>query len=453
MPVTPNVVSKLREIVGEANVITYGDQLKTYAVDGKVPAIAVSPGTIEEVSKIVACANQECIGVIPRGNGTKMGIGGVPERADLILLTGRLNRIKDCDCENLTLSVESGITLNEVQQRLAKEGKGYFLPLDPSYTEKATLGGIIATNSSGPKRFGYGTGRDMITGMKAVLPNGEVVTSGGKTVKNVSGYDMCKLLIGSMGTLGIISEITFNLRPLPEKEATVLLSFKTLEDAGNFIHEVLHSHLLPVAIETLNATAAKRMTSSGSIPPGGNYLVAIGLEGVSESIDRQVAEMGSIGKKHGALEALNLNSGKNHSFWVQLRDFDLGMKKEVPSSISLKANFLISKWTEVLKGFEGIAKGAGLDCSFICHAGNGLLYSYLRADKGNPASLARLVEAFASEAVKNEGNLVVESSPLDVKEKIDVWGAGRADRQIMRRIKEEIDSARILNPGRFVGGI
>jgi glycolate oxidase FAD binding subunit len=453
MPVTPNVVSKLREIVGEANVINNGDQLKAYAVDGKVPAIAVSPGTIEEVSKIVACVSQERIGIIPRGNGTKMGLGGIPEKADLTLLTGRLNRITDCDCDNLTLSVESGITLNEVQKRLAKEGKGYFLPLDPPFTEKATLGGIIATNSSGPKRFGYGTGRDMITGMKAVFPNGEVVVSGGKTVKNVSGYDMCKLLIGSMGTLGIISELIFNLRPLPEKERTLLLSFTTLEETGRFIHEVLHSQLLPVAIETLNATAAKRMASSVAIPPGGNYLAAIGLEGVSESVERQVAEMSNIGKKHGALEALNLNSDKNRAFWVRLRDFGQGMKKEDPNYISLKANFLVSKWTQVLKGFEEIARGAGLDCSFICHAGNGVLYSYLRADKGNPASLSRLVETFASETVRNEGNLVVESSPLDVKERIDVWGSSRTDRQIMRRIKEEIDSARILNPGRFVGGI
>src|SRR3990172_1078638 len=158
MPVTSNVLSKLREIVGEANIINNGDQLKAYAVDGKVPKIAVSPGTVQEVSRVVAYANQEQIAIIPRGNGTKMTMGGIPEKADLTLLTGRLNRITDCDCDNLTLSVESGITLNEVQKRLAKEGKGYFLSLDPPFTEKATLGGIVATNSSGPKRFGYGAG-------------------------------------------------------------------------------------------------------------------------------------------------------------------------------------------------------------------------------------------------------------------------------------------------------
>ena len=187
MAKTDKLISTLKEIVGEANLIKNPDQLKPYSLDGKRPKLVVFPGTIDEVSKIVAYAHQERVTIIPRGNGTKLEMGGIPKKVDLILSTGRLNRITDCDCDNLTLSVESGITLNEVQNRLAKEGKGYFLPLDPSYTDKATLGGIVATNSSGPKRLLYGTARDLIIGTKAIFPNGDVVISGGKTVKNVSG--------------------------------------------------------------------------------------------------------------------------------------------------------------------------------------------------------------------------------------------------------------------------
>jgi glycolate oxidase FAD binding subunit len=195
----------------------------------------------------------------------------------------------DCDCDNLTLAAESGITLNEVQKRLAKEGKGYFLPLDPSYTDKATLGGIVATNSSGPKRLLYGTARDLIIGTKAIFPNGDVVISGGKTVKNVSGYDMCKLLIGSYGTLGIICEMTFKLLPLPEKEATLLFNFARLEEAYGFAREVRNSQFIPSSIETLNAMAVQEMKSPMGMPPNGNYLIAIGLEGVSEGIERQLS--------------------------------------------------------------------------------------------------------------------------------------------------------------------
>ena len=203
MPRTNKMVSPLKEIVGESHIIQDPDKLKAYAIDGKKPKTIVSPGTMDEVSKVVAHANQQHLVIIPRGNGTKMGMGGIPQKMDIILLTGRLNRITDSDCENLTLSAQGGITLNEVQKSLAKVGKGYFLPLDPPFTDKATLGGIVATNSSGPKRLLYGTARDLIIGTKAVFPNGDIVVSGGKTVKNVSGYDMCKLLIGSYGTLGI----------------------------------------------------------------------------------------------------------------------------------------------------------------------------------------------------------------------------------------------------------
>ena len=447
---------KLKEIVGEANVIQDPDQLKAYAIDGKKPKVIVSPKTIQEVSKVVAQANQQRLTIVPRGNGTKMGMGGIPKKIDIILSTSRLNRIMDSDCENLTLSAESGMTLNEVQKSLAKVGKGYFLPLDPPFTEKATLGGIVATNSSGPKRLLYGTARDMIIGTKAVFPNGDIVVSGGKTVKNVSGYDMCKLLIGSYGTLGILCEMTFKLLPLPEKEATLLLSFARLGEADGFAREVRSSQLIPSSIETLNALAVQKMRYSMSMPPNGNYLVAIGLEGVAESIDRQIAEMSEIGRKHGFLEAVTLDSEKHQAFWVSIRDFSQGLTENYPNLISLKSNFLISKSDEMLGSYEMIARELGIECAFICHSGNGILYSYILPGKkfrSKIESFIELIGKMTADAAKNEGNLVIESSPLLIKKKVEVWGQSRSDYQVVRRLKEQIDPAGILNRGRFVGGI
>ena len=455
MPKTDKL-SKLKEIVGEANVIQDPDQLKAYAIDGKKPKVIVSPKTIQEVSKVVAQANQQRLTIVPRGNGTKMGMGGIPKKIDIILSTSRLNRITDSDCENLTLSAESGMTLNEVQKSLAKVGKGYFLPLDPPFTEKATLGGIVATNSSGPKRLLYGTARDMIIGTKAVFPNGDIVVSGGKTVKNVSGYDMCKLLIGSYGTLGILCEMTFKLLPLPEKEATLLLSFARLGEADGFAREVRSSQLIPSSIETLNALAVQKMRYSMSMPPNGNYLVAIGLEGVAESIDRQIAEMSEMGRKHGFLEAVTLDSEKHQAFWVSIRDFSQGLTENYPNLISLKSNFLISKSDEMLGSYEMIARELGIECAFICHSGNGILYSYILPGKkfrSKVESFIELIGKMTAEAAKNEGNLIIESSPLLIKKKVEVWGQSRSDYQVVRRLKEQIDPAGILNRGRFVGGI
>jgi glycolate oxidase FAD binding subunit len=450
------LIPRLREILGEAQVIQDPDQLKAYAVDGKKPKVVVSAKTIDEVSRTVAYASQQHLTIIPRGSGTKMGMGGIPKKVDIILSTSRLNRITDSDCENLTLSAESGITLNEVQKSLAKVGKGYFLPLDPPYTEKATLGGIVATNSSGPKRLLYGTARDMIIGTKAVFPDGDIVVSGGKTVKNVSGYDMCKLLIGSFGTLGILCELTFKLLPLPEKEATLLLSFARIEEADGFVRELRGSQLIPSSIETLSAIAVSKMRYSISMPPNGNYLVAIGLEGVAESIDRQASEMGEMGKKHGALEAVTPGSEKHQAFWGAIRDFSHSLTLEYPNAISLKSNFLISKSGEMLRTYEKVANDFGVDCALICHSGNGILYSYILPGKkfrSKTESLVELIEKLAAEAVKNEGNLVVESSPLLIKKKVDIWGQSRSDYWVARRLKEQIDPIGILNMGRFVEGI
>ncbi len=451
-----NKVSPLKEIVGEPHIIQDPDKLKAYAVDGKKPKTIVSPGTMDEVSKVVAHANQQHLVIIPRGNGTKMGMGGIPQKMDIILLTGRLNRITDSDCENLTLSAQGGITLNEVQKSLAKVGKGYFIPLDPPFTERATLGGIIATNSSGPRRLLYGTARDLIIGTKAVFPNGDLVISGGKTVKNVSGYDMCKLLIGSYGTLGIICEITFKLLPLPEKEATFSLSFAKLEDADGFAREVRSSQLVSSSIEILNSIAVQNMKSSISMPSDGNYLIAVGLEGVAESIDRQISEMSEIGKKYGTLAAMTLTSEKHQAFWIAIRDFSNGLTVNYPNFISLKSNFLISKSGEMLGNYEKIAREFGIDCAFISHAGSGILYSYILPGKNFRSkidSFAELIEKLTAEAIKNEGNLVVEWSPLSIKKKVEVWGRSRGDYIVMRRLKEQIDPAGILNVGRFVGGI
>jgi glycolate oxidase FAD binding subunit len=385
-----------------------------------------------------------------------MGMGRIPKKMHIVLSTNRLNRITDSDCENLTLSAESGMTLNEAQKSLAKVGRGYFLPLDPPFTEKATLGGIVATNSSGPKRLLYGTARDMIIGTKAVFPNGDLVVSGGKTVKNVSGYDMCKLLIGSYGTLGIICEITFKLLPLPEKEATLLLSFAKLEEADGFARDMRSSQLIPSSIEILNATAVQKLKCSMPMPPNGNYLVAIGLEGVAESIDRQISEMSEMAKKHEVLEAVTLDSDKHQAFWVAIRDFSKDLFEDYPNLISLKSSFLISKSGEVLGSYEKIAREFGIDCALLCHSGNGILYSYLlpgRNFRSKIESFVELIGKLTSEAVKNGGNLVVESSPLSIKKKVDVWGQSRGDFLVVRRLKEQIDPSGILNIGRFVGGI
>ncbi|OGP67327.1 MAG: hypothetical protein A2169_03985 [Deltaproteobacteria bacterium RBG_13_47_9] len=455
MPKTDKLFTKLKEIMGESHVIQDPDVIKAYAIDGKKPKAVVFPQTVEEVSKIVVHANRERLAIVPRGNGTKLGIGGIPKKVGIILSTLRLREVTDKDPENLTLSVQSGMTLNEVQLMLTKEGKGFFIPLDPPHSKEATLGGIVATNSSGPKRLLYGTARDLMIGAKSVFPNGDVVVSGGKTVKNVSGYDLCKLMIGSYGTLGILCELTFKLLPLPEKEATVLFPFPSLKQADGFVREMMGSPLIPTSMETLNPTAIRKMGDSLSAL-NTHYLVAIGLEGVSEGVDRQVSDLNKMGKRYGTPNAEVLDSKQQNLFWTAFRDFSQRLAKSDPDVISLKANYLISKHAEILGGYEKMAEEAEVGCALISHSGNGILYAHILPGNSlrlKSGSLIDLIGKMTAKALQHEGNLIVQSAPLAIKKKVGVWGQARDDYRIVRRLKEQIDPANILNPGRFVGGV
>jgi glycolate oxidase FAD binding subunit len=425
-------------------VIQDPDQLKAYAVDGLAPKAVVNPGSVEEVSRLLAYAHLEKLAVVPRGNGTKIAAGGIPGKIDLVLSMLRIHRITEHDIPNLSLSVEAGITLAEVQKKLAGTGKGSFLPLDPPYSEQATIGGIIATNSSGPRRYLYNSARDLLLGLKAVNPNGDVVAFGGKTVKNVSGYDMTKLMIGSWGALGVITEITTKLLPLPEASATLLASFGDLAKAGSMTRKILHSVLLPSAMELMDGKAA------GQLAEKARYLVAFSLEGVGEAVERQVAEIGELAKREGAVDTKVLKGEDDRTFWIRVRDFALSSA----APIILRTNVVISKLPEILGRYETMASGAGIGCALIGHAGNGILTSYiLDCGAAKMGPVVDLIGKFTDEAAKHEGNLIVESSPRDLKERVSVWGRPRSDEAVMRRLKETVDPEGVLNPGRFVGGV
>jgi len=438
------LVSSLKQLAGEANVIQDPDRLKAYTIDGLAPRAVVSPGSVEEISKLLAYANTEKLAVVPRGNGTKMAAGGIPKKLDVVLSMLKLNRITEHDVPNLSLSVEAGITLAQVQKTLTATGKGSFLPLDPPYTEKATIGGVIATNGSGPRRYLYNTARDLLLGLKAVLPTGEIVAFGGKTMKNVSGYDMTKLMIGSWGALGVITEITTKLLPLPEASATLLASFDDLARAGALTRKILHSIFLPSAMELMDERAA------GQLGEKERYLVAFSLEGVGEAVDRQAADIGETAAREGAVETRILRGDEDRVFWIRVRNFALASA----APVILKTNVVISKQMEVLGAYEAMARAAGIGCAFMGHAGNGIVTSHiLDYDEANTGPLVELIGRFTAEAVKYEGNLVLEAGPRELKEKVNVWGQPRSDEGVMRRLKETVDPLGVLNPGRFVGGI
>ena len=447
MPNPDGLFSALRGIVGESGVIQDPELLGAHAVDGLAPKAVVLPGTEEEVAGVARLANAERLAIVPRGNGGMMACGGIPPKVDIVLSTLRLDRIVDYDVANLSLSVEAGITLTEVQKEVADGGKGNFLPLDPPRMEKATIGGIVAANASGPKRYLYGTVRDLLLGVRAVTPGGDIVSFGGKTMKNVSGYDMTRLMAGSWGALGVITGVTTKLLPLPEASASLLASFDALAAAGPFIRRILHSALLPSAVDLVGGKAAELLGGKAK------YLLAFSLEGFAEEVDRQVAEIGSAAKTAGAASVKVLKGEEDGVFWAGVRDFHLEAGNGSSPPVVLKSNFPISKHAEVLEAYEKAAGAVGVDAAFILRAGNGILYTHIPGEAMEAAGLAELIGRLTDESVKREGNLVVESCPTEIKEKVCVWGRQRSDQVVMRRLKEKMDPQGVMSPGRFVGGI
>ncbi|MFO8165514.1 MAG: FAD-binding oxidoreductase [Thermodesulfobacteriota bacterium] len=446
--------SKLEEIVGGDYIISDPGKLKDFSLDGKVPKVLVYPGNEDEISKVVKLANKEGWSVIPWGGGTKIGLGGIPRQVDIVISLSRLNSVTDLDLGNLTITAQAGITLNEVQKTLASKGRGYFIRLDPPFSKFATLGGIVATNSNGPSRFLYGSLRDMILGIGFIASNGDIIGVGGKTAKNVSGYDVDKLLIGFLGTLGIITGITFKLFPLPEKSATIAVIFSSLENTHDFTSGMLNSNLFPASMEILNVMAMHEL--SMDIPDNGKYAVAICAEGVEESVNRQLKDIEEMGKNSKALEVRSYLGEDHVHFWDLLSDFPKVVAERYPYGIACKSNFLISKFAEMVKVWEDRTTNNGLSCALISRAGNGLLYSYILIEdniKKHLDTVVHFLEDMTEEAVQRDGNVVIEFAPVALKERISVWGRLRDDFKIMHGLKKQIDPAGILNPGRFVGGI
>ncbi|MGH7276762.1 MAG: FAD-binding oxidoreductase, partial [Candidatus Rokuibacteriota bacterium] len=302
------LLERLRAVVGPANILA-GVELSPYVVEGRTPEAAVFPGSIEEVAAVVGVASEAELPVTPWGGGTATSVGMPAARPGLVLGLRRMSRLVEHEPGDLTATVEAGMTVAEFQ--VALRSRGQWLSLDPPDAEHATVGGVLAANASGPRRHLYGTARDLLIGVTVVTADGAVVKGGGKVVKNVAGYDLPKLFIGSYGTLGIIVEATVKLRPLPDDERLVCVSFDRLKDAGAAVRALMASDLIPNAVELLDAAASVGLgvgvaggapglgkTLAGAPPAPAGAVVVVGFDGLPEQIEWQCAELARLAAQH-----------------------------------------------------------------------------------------------------------------------------------------------------------
>ncbi len=434
---SPAFSGALADIVGGAQVLTDRAALAGAALDGIEPRWVVSAGGIEEASRVLALASAEGLAVAPRGTGSRAGFGNPPRRLDLVLDLSRLDAVTEYVPEDMVATVQAGITLGALAGRLGE--KGQMLALDPHGGRARTVGGVLATNSSGPLRFRYGTGRDLLLGVRFVQADGTVTWGGAKVVKSVSGYDVPKLMVGALGTLGVIVEATLRLHPAPAASGSSLVRVESPSVVQDVLAAVLDSSLEPDRIALFNSAAARRLPGNASGPA---LLVSFGS--VEEAVKSQAESLARLATGHGGRA-----QPAPGSVWDRLEEHEAG-----PEPIRLILGCEIRRLGHWLGELERLAAAVGAPVSVVGEAGNGVLRASLAAGADGGALVRELILPLRSGLESEGGSLVVETMPARLKAECDAWGAiAPGALAIMKRIKQEFDPRGVLNPGRFVGGL
>jgi len=422
-------------IVGREHVATSPAELAAAAVDGAIPRWLVRPGSIDEVAHVMALGASEELAVAPRGSGTALDLGMPPARVDLALDLSRLTGIMEYVPADMVATVQAGVRLEALGRELRKHGQ--MLALDPYGGLSRTVGGVLACGASGQRRFRYGTGRDLLLGARFVQADGTVTWGGSKVVKSVTGYDVPKLLAGSLGTLGVIVEATLRLHPVQPASGSWLFVFASRAGAAAFVASVLASSLEPDRLAWLNAAALARTGMKG--PEAG---VAVSVGSVAEAVTSQGAALASFASaQDGRASTLD------EAFWPAL-----GSALAGPVVVKLASEIRrLAFWADEL---EKTFARRGLAVAVVGEAGTGVLRAAVDG-RVSPGAWAKEIVAPLREGLAGEGgSLVVERAPLELKRAADVWGpVPEPSLTVMKRLKAEFDPRGILNRGRFVGGL
>lgn len=382
-----------------------------------MPEIA-EPASAEEIARVLAGANADGLAVAPRGGGTKLGIGHEAERVDLVLSTARLDRLVEHAHADLTATVEVGCTVGSLQRALAERGQR--LALDPPWPDRATVGGVLSTNDSGPLRTRFGPVRNLLLGVTVVLADGTIARSGGKVVKNVAGYDLPKLVAGSLGTLGVVVEATFRLHPVPRESCDATFAFRSATAASEYMARVGDSQLSPACAQ-LRAASGEPLS------------VDVRLEGAA----------GSTRTRGARLREMAHDGEPAPSVW----EASERLRTDAGDALVLKAGVLPAQSVALATRAAELATGADLTFALTVQSDG---VGFVRFD-GDRSAFAGVVAAVRETA--GVEHAVVFDCPAEVKRGLDVWGVKPDALALMRRLKERFDPRGTLNAGRFAGGI
>ena len=455
--IEPRIIAILESIVGKENVATEKQDVFCYSYDATqmeyLPDAVVYPANAREVSLILKMANAENIPVFPRGAGSGFSGGSLPKGGGIVLVTTRMDKIVRIDTENLIAVVEPGVVTFQLQQEVEK--LGLFYPPDPASMRFSTLGGNVAECAGGPRAVKYGVTREYVLGLEVVLPNGDIIRTGGETMKGVVGYDLTRLICGSEGTLGIITSIIVKLLPLPETKKTMLAVFSTIEGAARAVSAIIRGRIIPSTLEFMDHTAIQCVAthSHSMIPETAGAALIIEVDGDSDLVEKQVSSIREIIQP---LDLLSFAAAKDdveaEQLWETRRKVSPSLRRVNPHKINEDIVVPRSRVPEIIRRISAIHEKYSIPIVNFGHAGDGNIHVNIMIDKDIPGeeekaekAVRELVEATLElgGSISGEHGVGLSKAPYITME------LRPAEIAVMKAVKHAFDPNNILNPGKI----
>jgi len=453
------VIGKLVQLLGKDRVLTSAEDRALYAYDATADAAAHLPDavaiplTAEDVQGILRVASAHRVPVTVRGSGTNLSGGTIPIAGGLVVLMQRMNRILEVDAENLTATVQPGVVIQALNDAVAPHGLIY--PPDPGTVATATMGGSTAECSGGLRGLKYGVTKHYIMGLEIVLANGERFRCGGKTVKNVTGYDLVKLFTGSEGTLGIITELIVKLMPAPEARRSMLATYDSLDDAGKTIAGIIAAKVIPATMEIMDRATCEAVEAFAQVglPTSAEAVILLEVDGLPAVVEQEAAAVERVCRQHNGVVKIAKTEAERNQLWAARRACLPALARKRPTTVLEDATVPRSKIPEMLRELRRIAEAHRLEMGTFGHAGDGNLHPTILCDERDAEEMKRVhaaVDEIFDVAVKLGGTLSGEHGIGIAKKRYMVKEFGPVGVEVMRSIKLALDPQNLLNPGKVV---
>lgn len=453
------VIDQLIKMIGRENVLTQREEKVCYSYDAtpgvgqKVPDLVVVPRDRDDVLAIVKTANENKIPLYVRGSGTNLSGGTIPLEGGIVVSMLSFNKILEIDAENLTATVQPGVIVQALNDAVTEYGLIY--PPDPGTVKTATIGGTVAECAGGLKGLKYGVTKHYIMGMEAITGSGELIRCGGKTVKNVSGYDLTNLFVGSEGTLAIITEITVKLMPAPESHKSMIAAYDDLFKAGQSVADIIARKVIPATLEIMDNLTIRTVVNYAKVdlPVDAQAVLLIEVDGIKDVVEREAEIVEKVCRENGAIHiGVAQNDEERDKIWTARRAALPALAQIKPTVVLEDATVPRSKVPDMIKVCQEIGKRYNLDLAVMGHAGDGNLHPTFIIDPNDEAEKKRLeaaIDELFEAALQLGGTLSGEHGIGIAKAKYLEWQFGDSGLRVMKHIKDALDPNGILNPGKI----